>query len=161
MLVVPDYLVGSCCDLSKSVWLSNFEHILNSKLACVKYNDTKYVKRCYHSSSGFCGGGTGGKLSLSSSSLSFCANVSFFLSIIFWVKSTRNRPSVSSSDVLRDKLITMLIHTRFYQEGAVHTNLGSPLLSSARKVWPFPLTCVCSTKRKIRNKESKVLVTLV
>lgn len=58
----------------------------------------------YHSSSGFCGGGTGGKLSLSSSSLSLCRWASL-LSIIFWVKSTRNRPSVSSSSALQENLM--------------------------------------------------------
>lgn len=58
----------------------------------------------YHSSSGFCGGGTGGKLSLSTSSLSLCRWASL-LSIIFWVKSTRNRPSVSSSSVLQENLM--------------------------------------------------------
>lgn len=64
----------------------------------------------YHSSSGFSEGGTGDELSCSSSSFSFWASVSLFLSIIFWVKSTRNSPSVSSSDELHNKVNTKYAH---------------------------------------------------
>ena len=53
----------------------------------------------HHSSPGFWGSGTGAAMVLSSSSLSIWSRVSFFRSIIFWVKSTRNMASVSSSDV--------------------------------------------------------------
>ena len=73
------------------------------------------VTKPYHSSSGVWGAGTEDELLLSSSSsslsISFCAAASLFLSIIFWVKSTRNSPSVSSSDTLEDKLNT--IHRLF------------------------------------------------
>lgn len=107
----------------------------------------------YHSSSGFWGGGMGDKrsLSLSSFSNSFCGCVSLFLSMIFWVKSTRYRASVSSSDEIqqmRNNWATVLGKHKI-AGNSNSTDLESLLLSSAHRAWLFPPTSACVLEQKV------------